>query len=361
MESIRHRYMPVTAEGCPAVIAGPCSAETRQQVIDTAEALAAIGVTVFRAGLWKPRTMPGCFEGVGTAGLPWLAEVRHRTGMLTATEVATAEHVRAAVAGGVDILWIGARTTANPFAVQEVADTLAEIAPDTPLLVKNPVSPDIELWIGAIERCYRAGLRRLAAVHRGFTAYGASIYRNAPQWHIPLELRRLVPGLPVIHDPSHVGGRREMVAPLASRAMAIGFDGLIIESHCDPDNALSDAAQQVTPTRLADILASLDIRERRDAPDASLTALRSRLDDIDAQIIDLLARRMEVCDEVGIFKRRNRLTVVQPDRYDALIRSRVAQGTAQGLQPAFVTEVMKLIHAESVSRQSSDNIETKTT
>ena len=246
---------PITLPGIdprrPLVIAGPCSAETEEQVIDTARALAAEGIRIYRAGLWKPRTKPGGFEGVGTAGIPWLQRVKRETGMYTATEVATRDHVAAALKGGIDLLWIGARTAANPFAMQEIADALR--GHDVPVLVKNPVSPDLELWIGAIERIHNAGIRRLAAIHRGFTSIDKSIYRNHPMWAIPIELHRRLPQLPIFCDPSHIGGRRELIAPLAQQAMDLGFDGLIVESHCDPDSAWSDKAQQITPRTLARI------------------------------------------------------------------------------------------------------------
>lgn len=351
MNVIEHSFVPLGIAGSPMVIAGPCSAESRAQVIDVAQQLSSLGVKVLRAGLWKPRTMPGCFEGVGERGLVWLAEARSITGMAVATEVATAEHLQAAVEAGIDMIWLGARTTTNPFAMQQIADTLTRLAPDMPVLVKNPVNPDIDLWIGAIERLYRAGCRRLAAVHRGFTAYSPSIYRNLPQWHIPLELRRRMPGIPIIHDPSHIGGRRDMVGRLASTAMAIGLDGLIIEVHPDPDNALSDSAQQITPAQLGEILTSLVVRTEGDAS-AELSQLRSHLDDIDQQLIGLLAQRMQISQEIGRYKQRHRMSVLQPQRYESLISSRVAQGQAVGLDEPFVTEMMKLIHAESVNRQT---------
>ncbi|MDE5895006.1 MAG: 3-deoxy-7-phosphoheptulonate synthase, partial [Muribaculum intestinale] len=238
----------------PIIIAGPCSAETEEQVLSTARELARNGVKIFRAGIWKPRTKPGGFEGVGREGLPWLAKVKEETGMLTATEVATRQHVEDALAAGVDILWIGARTSANPFAIQEIADALQEAGKDVPVLVKNPVNPDLELWIGALQRLYNAGIHRLGAIHRGFSAYGKHLYRNMPQWHIPIELRRRFPNLTLVCDPSHIGGKRELVAPLSQQALDMGFDGLIIESHCDPDCAWSDKAQQVTPEVLNFIL-----------------------------------------------------------------------------------------------------------
>ena len=349
-----HKFKPLLSDGCPRVIAGPCSAETRDRVIDTARALAEAGVKVFRAGLWKPRTMPGGFEGVGARGLEWLVEARDITGMAVATEVATPEHVHAAVEAGIDMVWIGARTTTNPFAVQKIADAIAHLDSDLPVLVKNPVNPDINLWVGAIERFYLAGVTRLGAVHRGFTSYEPSAYRNTPHWQMPLELRRRLPGLPVIHDPSHIGGRRDLIEPLIHTAIALGLDGLIVECHIDPDRALSDAAQQLTPARLADILARVE--QRRVDPDGSsddLALMRSQLDDIDARLIDLLARRMRLSREIGRYKEQRRMTVLQPKRYEQLISSRVEQGEAAGLERNFISDIMQRIHAESVRMQTN--------
>ena len=243
----------------PIIIAGPCSAETEEQVMETARDLAKNGVKIFRAGIWKPRTKPGGFEGGGAAGLAWLQAVKKETGMLVSTEVATRQHVEEALKAGVDILWIGARTSANPFAMQEIADTLQGV--DVPVLVKNPVNPDLELWIGAMQRLYNAGIHQIGAIHRGFTAYGKHLYRNMPQWHIPIELRRRMPELTIFCDPSHIGGKRELVASLSQQAMDLGFDGLMVESHCDPDCAWSDKSQQVTPDVLNFILNTLVVRD----------------------------------------------------------------------------------------------------
>ncbi|HQF10678.1 MAG TPA: 3-deoxy-7-phosphoheptulonate synthase, partial [Paludibacteraceae bacterium] len=255
----------------PIVIAGPCSAETEEQVMETARGLASIGIKIYRAGIWKPRTKPGGFEGVGEKGLPWLKRLKSELGLYTTVEVANAKHVRAALAHDIDILWIGARTTANPFAVQEIADALEGV--DIPVLIKNPVNPDLELWIGAIERIYNAGIHKIAAVHRGFSSYDKKIYRNLPQWHIPIELRRQMPDLPIFCDPSHIGGKRELIAPLSQQAMDLNFDGLMIESHCNPEKAWSDAAQQITPQVLEFILESLVIRDTMQTTE-NLSALR---------------------------------------------------------------------------------------
>ena len=266
----------------PLVIAGPCSAETEEQVMTTALQLASNGIRIMRAGIWKPRTKPGGFEGVGEAGLPWLRRVREECGLLTATEVANAHHVKAALEYGIDILWIGARTSANPFAMQEIADALE--GHDVPVLVKNPVNPDLELWIGALQRLNNAGIKRLAAVHRGFSSYDKRIYRNPPMWHIPIELRRRIPEIPMFGDPSHIGGRRELVAPLCQQAMDLGFDGLLVESHCQPDNAWSDAKQQITPDVLEFILEKLTIRNQMTTTEG-LETLRRQIDEVDNQLL----------------------------------------------------------------------------
>jgi len=335
----------------PVVIAGPCSAESEKQMMFTALALREAGVRVLRAGAWKPRTKPGGFEGFGDIALPWLTRAARSCGMASATEVATAAHVHAALSAGIDILWIGARTTANPFAVQEIADTLHACGRNVPILVKNPVSPDIELWIGAIERLHAAGLTRIAAVHRGFSAYGEQYYRNAPIWRVPIELHRRLPGLPLLCDPSHIAGRRAIVGDVAQRAMDMGFDGLMIECHCCPETALSDARQQLTPQALADLLATLKLRNNPAAPSAVLDSLRAEIDRIDDRLLALLAERMAVSDEIGRHKQHEGIPVVQPQRYKALIDRRCSQAAAQGLDAAFVRAILAAVHEESVRRQ----------
>lgn len=332
----------------PLLIAGPCSAETEEQLLATAHALARGGIRLFRAGLWKPRTKPGCFEGVGAAGLPWLARVKRETGMCTATEVATAEHARAALEAGVDLLWIGARTTANPFAVQEIADALAGC--DTPILVKNPLSPDLDLWIGALERLAQAGIRRLGAIHRGFSALDHSLYRNPPQWSLPIELHRRLPQLPLLCDPSHIGGRRDRIAPLCQQAMDLGFDGLIVEAHCRPDEAWSDREQQVTPEELLLIAAGLVIRRTDDASDG-LAVLRRRIDECDDELLEVLARRMQVAREIGRYKRAHTMPVLQTRRYEELLARRTAQAERAGMSAAFMQAVLQALHEESVRQQ----------
>lgn len=339
------------SEGAPIIMAGPCSAETEEQVMQTARQLALGGVKIFRAGIWKPRTKPGGFEGVGKDGLRWLKKVKEETGMLVATEVAMRSHVVEALAAGVDILWIGARTSANPFAVQEIADTLREAeATDVAVLVKNPVNPDLELWIGAMERIYNAGIRRLGAIHRGFSYYGKSIYRNPPQWHIPIELHRRIPDLPIIIDPSHMGGKRELVGPLSQQSLDMKFAGLMIESHCSPDEAWSDKNQQVTPEVLRFILGSLVVRNAEQNTE-SLQNLRQQIDRVDTDLLDLYKKRMEISREIGKYKKEHAMPVVQESRYDDLIKSRVAAAVQMGMSADFMKTVLQAIHEESVRQQ----------
>lgn len=332
----------------PIVIAGPCSAETEQQVMDTATQLAKKGIKIFRAGIWKPRTKPGGFEGVGTVGLPWMQRVQQELGMLVSTEVATPKHVEAALEAGIDILWVGARTVANPFAMQELADSLRGV--DIPVLVKNPVNPDLELWIGGLERINGAGIKRLGVIHRGFSSYDKRIYRNLPMWHIPIELRRRIPALPIFGDPSHIGGARELIAPLSQQAMDLGFDGLIIESHCTPDAAWSDAKQQVTPDVLDFILDKLVIRNVTQSTE-SLEALRRQIDEVDNSLIELLAKRMRLSREIGTYKREHGMTVVQTGRYSEILDKRGAQGVLCGMAPDFMKHIFEAIHEESVRQQ----------
>ena len=337
----------------PLIIAGPCSAETEEQTLATAQALAAAGIKVFRAGIWKPRTRPGCFEGVGSAGLPWLRRVKQETGMLTATEVANAKHVQEALAAGIDILWVGARTTVNPFAVQEIADALAGI--DIPLLVKNPISPDLDLWVGALERFQKVGLTRLGAIHRGFSIQGPSPYRNPPHWQMAIDLRSRMPGLPIITDPSHMAGDRTLIYGLCQEAMDLQFDGLIIETHICPDQAWSDAKQQVTPAGLEAILKRLVLRTP-DTADKSfnftLDELRAQLDALDKEVITKLGQRMRIAEEIGNLKKQSEITILQPSRWDRLVQERQAQGEAQGLSADFMRQLLRAVHEESISHQN---------
>lgn len=350
MDNLKPLFDNIDITRRPMIIAGPCSAETEQQVLETAKALAANGIKILRAGVWKPRTKPGGFEGVGVEALGWMKKAKELTGMLTATEVATRAHVEAAIESGIDLLWIGARTSANPFAMQEVADAIQAAGVDIPVLVKNPVNPDLELWIGALERLYNAGVRRLGAIHRGFSAYGKHLYRNMPQWHIPIELRRRVPGLPVINDPSHIGGKRELIASISQQALDMGFDGLIIESHCDPDQAWSDKSQQVTPEVLDFILDTLVLRDENCTTE-SLKQLRKQVDTIDNELLEVLNKRMRVTDEIGQFKKEHRMPVIQAGRYDDLMSGRVKLAEEMGMSPDFMRKILAAIHEESVRRQ----------
>lgn len=332
----------------PLTIAGPCSAETEEQVMTTATQLASKGIKIFRAGIWKPRTKPGGFEGVGEPGLKWLQRVQKQLGMLVTTEVATAAHVKAALEHGIDILWIGARTVANPFAMQEIADAL--VGHDVPVLVKNPINPDLELWIGGLQRINGAGIKRLGVIHRGFSSCDRKIYRNLPMWHLPIELRRRIPNLPIICDPSHISGRREIIAPLCQQAMDLNFDGLIIESHCCPDCAWSDATQQVTPDVLDFILSKLVIRSVGETTE-SLTELRRLIDECDNNLIEILAKRMRVSREIGQYKKQHDMTVVQTTRYSEILDKRGAQGCMCGMDSMFMKKIFEAIHEESVRQQ----------
>ena len=335
-------------ESRPMVIAGPCSAETEEQTINTARQLHAQGIKIYRAGVWKPRTKPGGFEGNGEPALEWLKEVKKETGMYVSTEVATAKHVELALKYGIDLLWVGARTTADPFAVQGVADTLKGV--DIPVLVKNPVNPDLELWIGALERLNNAGITQLGAIHRGFSSYDKKLYRNLPQWHIPIELHRRLPELPIVCDPSHISGRRDLIAPLCQQAMDLQFSGLIIESHCDPDKAWSDASQQITPEVLALILNNLVVRTTN-ASTENITALRKQIDEIDMSILEILAKRMRISREIGQYKKEHDMAILQSKRYDEIISKRVADGKTMSMGEDFLNTIFEAIHAESVRQQ----------
>jgi chorismate mutase len=333
----------------PLVIAGPCSAETEEQVMTTAKQLSERGIKIFRAGIWKPRTRPGAFEGIGSEGLKWLQRVQKEYGMYTATEVATAKHVSEAIKYGVDILWIGARTTVNPFAMQEIADALEGC--DKPILIKNPVNPDLELWIGALERLYNAGIRKLGVIHRGFSSADKKIYRNLPQWHIPIEMRRRFPDLPIICDPSHIGGKRELIAPLAQQAMDLNYDGLIIESHCNPDEAWSDKEQQVTPDILDYILNMLVIREGETQTTENLSELRKQIDELDDQLVELISKRMRVSREIGTYKKEHNMQVLQASRYSEILEARINQAIKFGIDGDCMQKILEAIHEESVRQQ----------
>lgn len=337
----------------PLVIAGPCSAESREQMLATANEIKAIGdVRIFRAGIWKPRTRPNCFEGVGEEGLKWLAEVKEQTGLLTTTEVANAQHVELALKHNVDILWIGARTTVSPFAVQEIADALKGV--NIPVMVKNPVNQDLALWIGALERIAGAGINRMAAIHRGFSTGDTSKYRNLPIWKIPIELKRMFPNLPMICDPSHIGGSRELIPSICQKAMDADMEGLMVETHINPDVALSDAKQQVTPSALNGILKNLSLRTEFTADrnfEQELDHLRSQVDRVDREILEALASRTEIIKKIGEAKKENNIMPLQLHRMDELMNKRVALGGELGLVEKFVKEIYNTIHSESVRIQ----------
>lgn len=341
----------------PFVIAGPCSAESLEQTLDTAKKLSAQGVKVFRAGLWKPRSKPGGFEGVGKKGLEWLRKVKGSTGMLTATEVANAVHVREAIKAEVDILWIGARTSANPFAVQEIADELErglkfhnKSSRQITVLVKNPVNPDLDLWIGAMERISNAGIEQIGAIHRGFSTYEKGLFRNLPHWHIPIELKRRLPRLTILCDPSHIGGRKQLIYPISQQALDMGFSGLMIESHIDPTSALSDKEQQITPEMLKSIIDVLVIRETTDTTE-SLNELRREIDEVDERLLDLLSKRMAISREIGRYKKEQNIPVLQPIRYSHIVANRVAQAPELMIDPNFIRHILEAIHEESVRQQ----------
>ena len=344
----------LAAKNAPLLIAGPCSAETEEQVLLTAHGLRALGnIDLFRAGVWKPRTRPGSFEGMGTAALPWLQRVQAETGLPVTIEVATPRHVEEALKAGIDVLWIGARTTVNPFAVQELADALAGTG--VPVMVKNPVNPDVALWAGALERLARAGLTDLAAVHRGFSTFAPSKYRNPPTWMLPIELKTRFPEVPLICDPSHIGGRRDLLLPIAQKALDLDYDGLMIETHPDPDHALSDAEQQVTPQRLGEILRELNYRYRSsDNADYLNKAeeLRQKMDVADREIVEALARRMALVGELAEYKKENNVKILQLDRWQEIFNTRSDWAAKLHVNEKFVAELYKLIHIESIRKQT---------
>ncbi|MBP3433175.1 MAG: bifunctional 3-deoxy-7-phosphoheptulonate synthase/chorismate mutase type II [Alistipes sp.] len=329
-------------------IAGPCSAESREQVLEAARGVKAAGIGIMRAGVWKPRTRPGSFEGRGAVALEWLHEAKREYGLRMITEVATPEHIEAVLRAGIDGVWIGARTTTNPFAVQEMADALRGV--DIAVLVKNPVSPDVDLWSGSIERIYNAGVRRLAAVHRGFATYDNSAYRNPPHWSAPIELHRRLPDLSLLCDPSHIGGRRDIVARISQEALDLGFDGLMIECHPNPDVALSDAQQQLTPEALKALVDSLVWRRTPDV-DGSLHDFRLQIDALDSHILELLAERMGVAREIGAYKLKHSMAVVQRDRFNELLNAASERAQSMGMSREFVHAIFSAIHEESVRQQ----------
>jgi chorismate mutase len=336
----------------PLVIAGPCSAETEEQVLEVAHALKDTDATVFRAGVWKPRTRPGTFEGNGVKALPWLQKVKEETGMLTAVEIANAHHAKMAMEFDIDILWIGARTTVNPFAVQEVAEAIQ--GTEKIVLVKNPINPDLELWIGAIERFHKMGVKNLGAIHRGFSSFRKSKYRNVPSWQIPIDLKGRFPTLPIINDPSHICGNRKGIFEVSQTALDLKMDGLMIETHCDPDNAWSDAKQQIKPPRLVEIMNELKVRKPRFEHEESLSnlqALRKEINAKDDQLMDILSERMQIVESIGKAKKESNVAVLQNARWQEILSKVTEKGQEQGLSDIFIERIFKAIHQESIAHQ----------
>lgn len=343
----------IKTDNHPLIISGPCSAESEEQILKTARELAKINtVKLFRAGIWKPRTRPNMFEGHGEKALKWLQLVKQETALKTAVEVANPKHVELALKYEVDVLWLGARTVVNPFSVQEIANALKGV--DIPVMVKNPLNPDLSLWVGALERINNAGIHNLAAIHRGFDFFKKSAFRNAPMWEIPIELKRLYPSLPIITDPSHITGKRSLLAEISQKAFDLEMDGLMIETHCDPDNAITDAKQQITPSALRDLLNNLIIRERKGdfAFETKLEEYRSEIDRLDAEMIDILARRLEVIDSIGRYKKENNITILQLKRWSNILQERLENGKNLGMDPEFLIKILELVHKESIVRQT---------
>jgi len=346
----------------PLIISGPCSAETEDQLLSTAHLLAATGkVSVLRAGIWKPRTRPGEFEGIGSIGLEWLKKAKAETGLPTAVEVANAKHVEEALAAGVDILWIGARSTANPFTVQEIADALKGV--DIPVLIKNPVNPDISLWIGALERINNAGITKLGAIHRGFSSYEKSSFRNEPMWELAIQLKTLCPELPIINDPSHICGNRELIPYISQKALDLDMQGLMIESHIDPSVAWTDAKQQVTPAALEELIAKLSLRDPESNSEAfadKLAELRKQIDKIDDVMLQKLSERMAIVEKIGQYKRDSKVTILQVNRWDEILKKGTAFAKALKLDLGFTEKFLELVHGESIRKQTAIMNEGKT-
>ena len=336
----------------PLIIAGPCSAETEDQVLKIAHELKDSDVSIYRAGIWKPRTRPGGFEGVGEIGLKWLQKAKAETGLLMATEVATAAHVKLALEHDIDVLWIGARTTVNPFAVQEIADALQNT--DKIVLVKNPVNPDLALWIGGVERLYNAGIKNLGVIHRGFSTYEKTKYRNNPEWQIAIDFKHKFPNIPMLIDPSHITGNRNMIFQVTQEALDLNYDGMIIETHIDPDNAWSDAAQQVTPDQLKKIIFDLTIRKETDEADEyqqKLSKLRGKIDEFDAKLLEVIGKRMKVAEDIGALKKEKNVAVLQNKRWNEVLERMISEGGHKGLSEDFIVQFFKAIHQESISHQ----------
>ena len=356
MASLTEQQQKVRAlfKKTPLIISGPCSAETEEQVMTTARGLANTGkVDIMRAGIWKPRTRPGSFEGIGTKGLPWLQQAKKETGIPVAVEVATAKQVEDALHFDVDVLWVGARTTVNPFSVQEIADALRGVK--VPVLIKNPLNPDLELWVGGMERIAKAGIEDLGLIHRGFSSYGNTDFRNAPMWHLAIEMKRRFPNVPMINDPSHICGRRDILQSVAQQAIDLDFDGLIIESHMDPDNAWSDAKQQITPEVLKQMLESIRWRKENVQNEDFLSALeklRQQINQLDDELLQVLSTRMKVAQKIGEYKKNNDITILQTNRWNEILDRAIAKGNNLGLSDEFVTKYMDAVHMESINQQN---------
>lgn len=347
-----HSWLDAFKLSHPLVIAGPCSAETEEQVLKVAHQLKETDTSVMRAGLWKPRTRPGNFEGVGALGLKWLQRAKAETGLMLATEVANAHHVALALEHDIDILWIGARTTVSPFIVQEIADAVK--GTDKIILVKNPVNPDLSLWLGAVERFDKVGISKLGVIHRGFSTYEKTRYRNNPEWHIPIDLQNRFPDLPLLLDPSHIAGRRDIILDLCQTALDLNYDGLMVETHPDPDNAWSDAEQQITPATLKKITAKLKVRKTEgEAIDFKnkLATMRARIDTIDDQIINLMGKRMQIVDEIGVLKKENNVAILQVKRWNEILKRMTMEGKTYELSEEFVLDVYRAVHQESIDHQ----------
>lgn len=336
----------------PIIIAGPCSAETEEQVMETARQLAEQKIDLYRAGIWKPRTRPNSFEGVGTVGLKWLRRVKQETGLKVTTEVANTQHVFEALKHEIDVLWLGARTTVNPFSVQEIANALEGV--DKPVMIKNPINPDLGLWIGAIERIYKAGIKKIAVIHRGFSSYGETKFRNVPRWQIPIELKRQFPNLIMICDNSHICGRRDILADVAQQAMDLNFDGIMTETHITPDEAWSDAKQQITPVVFKELVDGLILR-KEDSEDIvfkeNLGQLRKRIDEVDEELFNLLGSRMKLAEAIGEYKKENNISILQSSRWNEILENAIAEGFKRGLSKEFTTKLLHAIHQESIAHQ----------
>ena len=335
----------------PKIIAGPCSAETKEQLLQTAEQLSAREIDYFRAGIWKPRTRPGAFEGSSYSALPWMLEVKEKYGFKICTEVAHPDHVEAVLNNGFDMVWIGARSTANPFTVQEIAESLKGV--DIPVMIKNPTNPDMKLWIGAVERMLNHGVRDISVIHRGFSVYEKHLYRNNPNWQIALDLKRELPSVPLFCDPSHISGRRHLIYDIAQKAMDLRYDGLMVETHYDPDSALTDKNQQITPSELFNILSKLKLRDRREFMDDRLKDYRGELNDIDQDLIELLKKRMDISEQIGLYKKDLNMVIFQKSIWENAFKQNVKSALKSDLSEDFASELFKIIHQESIVKQSN--------